>query len=756
MATELQLHQLTALLRRRKRLVLSLTLAGTLLGCAGTLLLPDRYTAKAQIVFEPHYATPAGTTAAPISQAAEDALIATQVTTLLSWGHLDRVRTGLANDPAFAAAAAAAAARASATDTAVREAIRSAWSTVAGWFVGDTGGLSPAPLAEPGSGRAFEPAIPDPEQFQRRLRAFQEAGSHVIAVLYTDRSPEVAALVANRTIDSFIESENEQKRAAITRELAWLGERVPALRAELERIEGAIQRYEAANGLADINPGVAMEQYGADLVRQLHNAEADLAARQARLAYVNQLRAGKADSGMLGEYLQSATLTDLYRQLTLQQQSESEVAAQVGPQHPRLRQIHGTLAELRGKIASETDRAVRNLQTDAEVAAAAVATLRTRVASPHLSGSDGRLRDLKNDAAVKRELYGTLVQRQEQLSGQQNITRADVRLLSLASVPNRPSSPPAWLFVLPGAIVCLISSCMLAVLADRLDLRLRSARDIREALGLPCLAAVPLLQRVGHSRPHERLMAKPFGGYTEAIRSLVASLGLASSQDPPKTVLVTSSLPGEGKTTLAVSLATYMASLGRRVLLVDLDFRHSSAQRELGRETGAGVLDLLLHERPASEVIQHLADLQLDYLPVSRRPADPFALFASNQMRQLLGVLRDRYDCVIVDGPPLLIITEARLLASMVDKVVMAVKWGSTRRDTAQTALELLGGADMPTQLHVALASGTASTRAAARDRIDVAGAVLTQVDTRRQGLGHYGESASAMRHYRQAYLGSE
>ena len=756
MATELQLHQLTALLRRRKRLVLSLTLAGTLLGCAGTLLLPDRYTAKAQIVFEPHYATPAGTTAAPISQAAEDALIATQVTTLLSWGHLDRVRTGLANDPAFAAAAAAAAARASATDTAVREAIRSAWSTVAGWFVGDTGGLSPA--LSPNQEAAGRSSRPSPTRSSSNAAcAPSKRPDHT-------SSPCFIPIAAPRSPPW---SRTGRSTASLKARTSRSGRRLPASwRGWANACRRCAPSWSGSRApSSDTKPPTAWptsiqawqwSRYGADLVRQLHNAEADLAARQARLAYVNQLRAGKADSGMLGEYLQSATLTDLYRQLTLQQQSESEVAAQVGPQHPRLRQIHGTLAELRGKIASETDRAVRNLQTDAEVAAAAVATLRTRVASPHLSGSDGRLRDLKNDAAVKRELYGTLVQRQEQLSGQQNITRADVRLLSLASVPNRPSSPPAWLFVLPGAIVCLISSCMLAVLADRLDLRLRSARDIREALGLPCLAAVPLLQRVGHSRPHERLMAKPFGGYTEAIRSLVASLGLASSQDPPKTVLVTSSLPGEGKTTLAVSLATYMASLGRRVLLVDLDFRHSSAQRELGRETGAGVLDLLLHERPASEVIQHLADLQLDYLPVSRRPADPFALFASNQMRQLLGVLRDRYDCVIVDGPPLLIITEARLLASMVDKVVMAVKWGSTRRDTAQTALELLGGADMPTQLHVALASGTASTRAAARDRIDVAGAVLTQVDTRRQGLGHYGESASAMRHYRQAYLGSE
>ena len=594
--------------------------------------------------------------------------------------------------------------------------------------------------------------MPSQQEFDRRFKVFQEPGSHVIAVTYTATSPAMAAAVANRAIQLYIEGQTEQKQAATNHELAWLGERIPALKADLERAETAILAYQAAHGYTEINPAVATDQQIADLTRQLATAEADLATQQARVGYVRGVPPSGASAGAFLESLNSPTLVELNRQEMALQQAATELTVSLGATHPKLVQVRDKLQEIRQKIAQETGRAMRNLEDDAQIANARVTTLRRRLGTLQQANADMHLRDLEYDTTVKQRIYSNFVQRQEEVRARRSSLRPDARLLSQASPPNRPSSPNALLFIFPGMIVFLIGGSMLAVLADQLDKRLRSQRDVDQALGIPCVALVPKLRRIGSTRPHHSLLANPFGAYTEAIRSVVASLRLAGSRRAPAVILISSSVPGEGKTTLAVSLAAYLASLSRRVLLVDLDFRHSSLQRELGGHPEAGVLDLLLKRRLASEVIQHLPDLKLDYLPIARRPADPFVLFASNRMRQLLAELRQDYDCVIVDGPPLLVLTEARLLASMVDKVLFVVKWGGTRRDMAQNALDLLRSAGGETSRN-ALVTLPSDPNALDESRVNLAGAVLTQVDLKKHARGRHGDIGESFAIYRKSYF---
>ena len=198
-----------------------------------------------------------------------------------------------------------------------------------------------------------------------------------------------------------------------------------------------------------------------------------------------------------------------------------------------------------------------------------------------------------------------------------------------------------------------------------------------------------------------------------------------------------SSVPGEGKTTLAVSLAVYVAQIRRRVLLVDLDFRHPTVQRALRTRAKRGVVDLLLHDLPPADVIQRVPHLALDYLPMTRCPVDPVTLFAGDQLARLLHQLRESYDCVIVDGPPLLGVTESRLLANMADKVLFVVKWGSTRRETAQNAVNVLrssGGLDQ----------GRAPPSA-----------VLSQVNLKEHALYRYGDVGEHFVKYEKYYSNS-
>ena len=210
---------------------------------------------------------------------------------------------------------------------------------------------------------------------------------------------------------------------------------------------------------------------------------------------------------------------------------------------------------------------------------------------------------------------------------------------------------------------------------------------------------------------------------------VTAALQLANPQRSPRTLLVTSSVPGEGKTSLAISFAVYAARIQRRVLLIDLSFRGPSIASELGGSANGGILQIL-RGGSATELIRAAPGLGFDYLPLSRDSVDPVAAVVDEHVPNLLRQLEGRYDCVVIDSGPLLSATEARLLASMVDKVLFAIRWGSTPREVAQNALGLL--------------------RSSAPEGKDLRGsiaAVITQVDLEMHARYWYGDLGENLLH---------
>ncbi len=399
--------------------------------------------------------------------------------------------------------------------------------------------------------------------------------------------------------------------------------------------------------------------------------------------------------------------------------------------------------EVTNRELARLDERIAELKKEVEQAGAAVQkTVQQRLAAAQNSPAeereaDARLRELEREGSARDQLYTNLVRRQKELRYQQEIVASDVRILSLASPPDRPSSPSPLLFIFPAFVLFAMGGCLLAVAAERLDRGLRSEQEVVEALGLPCLGLVSQLSRTGRIRPHKYLLRHPFSAYTEAIRSVVAGLRLTMPHEPSKIILTSSSVPSEGKTTLAVSLAVYIAQIRRRVLLVDLDFRHPTVQRALRTRAKRGVVDLLLHDLPPADVIQRVPQLGLDFLPMTRCPVDPVTLFAGDQLSRLLHQLRESYDCVIVDGPPLLGVTESRLLADMADKVLFVVKWGSTRRETAQNAVNVLRSSGLLDENRVQPST------------------VLTQVDLKEHARYRYGDVGEHFVKYEKYYSNS-
>jgi Mrp family chromosome partitioning ATPase len=259
-------------------------------------------------------------------------------------------------------------------------------------------------------------------------------------------------------------------------------------------------------------------------------------------------------------------------------------------------------------------------------------------------------------------------------------------ILASARAPTRPSSINPILFIPAGLIAFSMFGGAIAVFRERMDRTLRSERDVVDALGVSCIGLVPDI-------PHRRSARSLFDGgssaYGQAIYSVVAgTLQPAGRSAEPVVILVTSSVPGEGKTMLATGFAACAARLGHRVLLVGRDLTHpgsNAALKVVADDNGS-------HQLPqahtsAGPIIRN-PELECDYLPV-RRTTDQPSLVAAQKIVKICQRLRENYDCIIIDGLPTFT-AEARVLSTVADKVIFAVRWGSTRREVAGNALQQL------------------------------------------------------------------
>ena len=729
------LKQLIRLIRRRGRLIFILAVIGAVLGGVVGLLIPPRYTATAELVAEPQLPALAPGQAPPLMPPEDESTIQSYVVALTSRGHLERVIASLSHDPPLQTASERPQRDPHFLDTVI------AW-LVETWTTANRALLDIlSPLRSPDAAKVAGHMGRDVEAFRQHLHVFQEQGSHVLGVSFTASNPEEAERAANRVAKLYAAAIYDQKRETTQRTLAWINRRIPEMKSEVDRFDSAAQAYQTKRGLAQAGQTDTVDQRLADLNRRVTDAQAELSERQSQRDAVRRvLQHGETGVDTVVQTIDSTTLQALRNREAALQQIEAQLSATLGVMHPRSQEVLAQLGAVRSSIAIAVHRAASDLDAQVKASTLQLQTLRAQLASVQANSADtrgagARLQDMERGAATIRQVYESLLQQREALIEQQEMISPDVRILSLATPPDRPSSVNPLLFPLPAMVTFLIGGILMAAITDRLDQGLRSARDIRETLGIPCIGLVPKVRRA-RPRLHQHLLSKPFAPYAEAIRSLAAGLKLPMRYAMPQVVLISSSVPREGKTTLAVSLATYAALIGRRVVLVDLDFRRPAIWRAIAGKGNRTASDCADRDHLSLAAIETIPQLGLDVLPVRRRPEDPLLPFAGGELPDLFRQLRSSYDFIVIDGPPLLAVTEARLLASFVDKVLFVVKWGSTRKDMAQNALDLLRDA------HVF-----------ERQRDEMIVGVVTQVDVNKHARYRYGDTGESFVRYARYYI---
>ncbi len=466
---------------------------------------------------------------------------------------------------------------------------------------------------------------------------------------------------------------------------------------------------------------------------ELIGARAERTTKEAAVRQARQLR-DKGDYELLANFLSSPMIMSLRAQELDLVRSEAELSREYGQQHPRIQQLEAEKAKVAERTQREIDGAIRNLENEAEVARSREdAFQRSLTEAKTQSALSGpavvKLRELEREADANRTLYENFLVRLKETELQQQLIQPDARVVSPAEVPQAPSSRSPLFFAIIGFTGSLFVGSTLAMLLDQMDGSLRTRRQVEELLRVRALGLVPAVQATDPDLSGY-LGSKPGSAYAEGVRTVYTQLRLANEAVPPKVVLVTSALPGEGKTSLAISLAMCAAQLGQKVLLIDLDLRQPSVGKRLGMQPEVGVLELIADDACHFEdVVETNSGSGIDVLAVVQGHRSPVPFLASDRLRLLLEEARARYDCIIVDTPPVLGVADVKVLARFVDAVLFVIRWQHTKRDAAQTALKEL--ADVSAK---------------------IAGAALNNVDMRRHAYYAYGDAGQYYSKYKSYY----
>jgi succinoglycan biosynthesis transport protein ExoP len=575
--------------------------------------------------------------------------------------------------------------------------------------------------------------------FHGDLQVTLARGSRMLKVSFESTDPRLAAQVATALVNNYIQYNFSTQYDATRQASGWMGRQLDDLKAKVEKSQQALVDYERQNAIVNISDKEnVVEQRLADLSQDLTTAENDLAQKESVYDLV------KANPSQVASLAQDELLQRLQEKYADAKTEYVNALAQYGPRFPKVVQLQDQVNELHGLIEQERERTVERIDRDYQAALNRETILEAAVAREKVKvGNLNQLliqHDLlKHDFETNQELYDSLLKRLKNATVSAGLRATNIHIVDNALVPGVPVRPKKALDIAIGLMVGLILGITLAFVEEGLDNSVKNAEDVERLVPAPILAVIPAAGSVGprsswlglgngkHAASNgsvAMVVAKqPNSMLAESYRSLRTAIKLSMAPRPPQTLLVTSTQPGEGKTSTSVNLAIALAQQGCRVLLVDADLRKPSIAHSLGLSEKPGLSGYLTGAHGLDEALQQVESLaNLSVLPAGPHPPNPAELLASPTMEKLIAELRLRFEHVIIDSPPVLTVTDATVLSKWVDGVVVVIESNVTPKHAVVRTYKVLE---------------TAGAR--------MLGAVLNKMDFRHDG--YYGYAYKAYYH---------
>jgi polysaccharide biosynthesis transport protein len=528
--------------------------------------------------------------------------------------------------------------------------------------------------------------------------------SYVLTIAMTSADPVRAARLANAVADAYLVDKLDTRFETAKRASAWLSDRLANLREQVRDSEEAVAQFRADHGLVQSNNGVTLNQQQlSDLNAKLIDSKADLAQKKARVDLLNSIQAKGGSIQGMPDIANGGALPTLRQQASTLSAQEADLLARYGASHPLVVNIRAQLHDVERSIGAETARLAASIGNDYELAQAKVASLEKSLAAAtgqtNIDDATAiRLRELERTAAVNRTLFEDFLKQSKITQEQSTYEPQEVRVITPALPPGAPSYPRKGRYIVISLFFGLMFGVGGAVAKEKLNTGFTTPKQLEEMLGLPLLASISRLTDRDltverNSIPiYEVPTAKPLSRFGEAIRSLRSGVHMTDVDHPPKVIQVTSTVPGEGKTTIALSLASSAAAAKLRVLFIDADLRHPSATHAFGLGKTPGLVDLLLGEVTIENAVQFYERGGYWALGAGDKTQNPTDLLASERMRALVTGFRNAYDLVIVDTPPAGPLVDPVVVSHLIDKIVLVVRWGATARELVKECVIQLSG----------------------------------------------------------------
>jgi exopolysaccharide transport family protein len=525
---------------------------------------------------------------------------------------------------------------------------------------------------------------------------------YILAISVTSVDRERAGKLANAVADAFIVEKLDARFEAAKKASAWLSDRLGELRQQLRDSEEAAARFRAEHGLVQSGGNVTLsEQQLQELNAKLGAARTDLAGKKARADLMHSIVQKGGNVQSMPDLPVSPTLQALRGQEATISQKEAELATRYSERHPLVVNARAEHRDIERAINGEMQRLAANVDNDYQLAKArAAAVEREFRQATGQSDPDDRtaitLRELERTAAVNKSLFEDFLQKSKIAQDQTTFQVHDARVISPAG-PGGLSYPNKSRTIMMALVIGLLLGVGGAFAKEQLNSGFTTPRQAENMLGLPVLTSVSTmavadLTSNGNVFEIPRYAAAmPLSRFSESIRKLRSGIQMADVDHPAKLIQLTSTVPSEGKTTIALSLALSAAASGLKVLIIDADLRHSSVSRFFGMSKETGLVDTLLGGDPR-KFIKFRKDAKVWVLAAGSKTQNPTDLLGSERMDSLLRNCKESFDLVLIDTPPVGPVMDPVIVSQAVDKVVYVIRWASTARELVEQSIKRFPG----------------------------------------------------------------
>lgn len=531
--------------------------------------------------------------------------------------------------------------------------------------------------------------------------------SYLLELSVTDADPYRATDIANTVAESYVQSIYDSDIEASLNSQNWLMDRMSTLRDDLRLSEQSLQNFREQEDILGSSQSQG-SQSDLDII-----SSALLTVREARMSLenqnnqINQIRLnGSNDYTNIPAVASHPLIQSITREVFELERAQGELSKRYGPKHNKMIAVESQLASARNALQTQSRAVVETIRNDYSISLENENSLsqsldQARQGQQTIGRKEFLLRDLEAEVESKREIYNVVLTRFNQTNAAANIQNNNIRIADHAIVPRSPSSSRQQYLIYAAFLLSMLGGLALAMLAEALDSNINTPSDVEDKLGIETLGTLPEIEMskdAGDSNvAYDHYHSNHHSIFSESVRTIRTSLILSSLDEPTKRMLVTSSVPGEGKTSVALNLA---ASFGEseKVLLIDADLRRPSLDKSLGlrQHEQPGLTDLIAKAKKLEECIVHSEAMGIDILTAgtfSRRPLD---IFASERFSRLLSLLDERYDRIILDTAPVAPVSDTLLLSPHVHALLFVVKAGRTAIPQARRSLQKLQRIDAP------------------------------------------------------------